>query len=221
MRKKIIQKITLFAAQILAKPFLRLYQATLSVKVIHRNYLRELLRRKQNFIICFWHENMFLPLLVNQNLDSHVLVSQHFDGELIARVLQAFGIPSIRGSSTRGGKEAYQIMKNRMLKEHFIMTFTPDGPTGPRRKMKLGAILLASETGAPILPIGVAATRYRRLNSWDRLLIILPGSHCVHKYGQPVYIPPVKKMDELKEYARKVEAILNRLDKEAEAWLKK
>ncbi len=220
MRKKIIQKITLFAAHIIAKPLLLLYQATLSVRVIHRDYLRKLLRRKENFIICFWHENMFLPLLVNQDLNSHVLVSQHFDGEVIARVLHAFGIPTIRGSSTRGGKEAYQVMKKRMKNGHFIMTFTPDGPTGPRRKMKLGAVLLASETGAPILPIGVAASRYRRLNSWDRLLLILPGSRCVHRYGKPIYIPPVKKMDELKEYARKVEAVLNRLDEDAERCLK-
>ncbi|HHE64483.1 MAG TPA: DUF374 domain-containing protein, partial [Bacteroidetes bacterium] len=181
--KKIYQKLILFFATVLARPILLLYRETLSIKIINKRYLKKFRSRNQNFILSFWHENMILPLLVHDGQGIHALVSKHFDGEIITRILRSFRLAAVRGSSTRGGKEAYQVLKRGMLNGPFEAAFTPDGPTGPRRKAKLGVVRLSSETGAPIIPIGVAATRYYRMGSWDRLLLILPFSRCVLYYG--------------------------------------
>ena len=170
-------------------------------------------------MISLWHENMILPLLVNEGQGFHVLVSQHFDGEVIARILYAFGFFTIRGSSTRGGTEAYSEIKEKIQNGRLAIGFTPDGPTGPRRKAKFGVIRLASETGSVIIPLGVAATRFKRLKSWDRLLIIYPFSKCVLYYGKPIKIPAELSKEELEKFTNGFTTFMNSLDREAQKYL--
>ena len=38
----------------------------------------------------------------------------------------------------------------------------------------LGIIMLARESGRPILPFAMATSRFKRLNNWDRSVINLP-----------------------------------------------
>jgi len=216
MTKRIKQKIILFAAKILAKPLLLLYQQTLSIKLCGKQYLLECREKDKNVIFSFWHENMILALLVHAGQKIHVLVSQHFDGEVIATIIHSFGLRTVRGSSTRGGTVAYKVIRRNMEKPGFEAGLTPDGPTGPRRRVKLGVVRLASETGKPIIPFAIAATKYKRLNSWDRMLIILPFSRCALVYGKPFYVPPVTDVHQLQMYADKLAQITNQLEKEAE-----
>jgi lysophospholipid acyltransferase (LPLAT)-like uncharacterized protein len=219
MKKKFIEKLTLFCALILARPILLAYRSTLSVRIINSSYIKNLRKNQKNFIIALWHENMILPLLVNEDQGFHVLVSQHFDGELIARILYVFGYFTIRGSSTRGGKEAYLTIKNKLKRGKLEIAITPDGPTGPRRKAKLGIIRLASETGSVIIPLGIAVSRCKRLQSWDRLLIIFPFSKCVLYYGKPVQVPADLSNEELEKFAHYLTTFTNSLDQEAEKYL--
>jgi lysophospholipid acyltransferase (LPLAT)-like uncharacterized protein len=219
LKKSIEQKIILLLATLVSRPVLLIFRTSLKIKIHNGKFINGLRKDNRNFIMSFWHENMILPLLVHDGQGIHALVSRHFDGEVIARILGAFGLPSIRGSSTRGGRKAFLEMKKKMLHGKFEAAFTPDGPTGPRRRIKLGVIRLAAETGAPILPVGVAASRFKRMNSWDRLLLILPFSKCVLIYGQPFYVPAECNGSRLKDYAEKLAAITNRLDKEAAGWL--
>lgn len=181
--------------------------------------MKECQLRGESILYECWHENMILSLLVHANQGVHVLVSQHFDGEIIARILKTFGYRTVRGSSTRGGWKAYLEMKKRMNLFRYDLAFTPDGPRGPRRASKLGIIRLASETGAPIIPVGVAAEKFMRLNSWDKLFIILPFSRCSLVYHKPIYVPAGLNFQQLKEYGRKLNIINNQLDKEAEKCL--
>ena len=60
----------------------------------------------------------------------------------------------IRGSTTRGGSTALLGLIRRTGGTHVVLT--PDGPVGPRRRLKPGAVALAGMTGMPIVPIGVA-----------------------------------------------------------------
>jgi lysophospholipid acyltransferase (LPLAT)-like uncharacterized protein len=41
---------------------------------------------------------------------AHVLISQHGDGEIIARIIARFGHQAIRGSNTRGGAGALRAL---------------------------------------------------------------------------------------------------------------
>jgi lysophospholipid acyltransferase (LPLAT)-like uncharacterized protein len=219
MSKFFKKRLFLFLAKIIARPLLLMYRYSLTIKVHRRDIVLGCRQRREKILYTFWHENMILPLLVHEKQGIHVLVSQHFDGEIIASILKVFGYPSIRGSSTRGGREAFAQMKQKMIGRQTEIAFTPDGPRGPRREAKVGIVRLASETGAPIIPIAVAASRFKRLNSWDRLLIVLPFSRCTLIYNEPVYVPAKIDVQKLKEHARRLTAITNELEKEAERCL--
>jgi lysophospholipid acyltransferase (LPLAT)-like uncharacterized protein len=212
MKKKILEKLILLLAALLAKPILLVYRATLSIKIVNRDFVRDCRKRGENIIYEFWHEYMILPLLVHEKQGIHVLVSQHFDGEVISRILKSFGFRTVRGSSTRGGRAAYMEMKNKMGKGRFEIAFTPDGPTGPRREAKLGLIKLAVETGMPVIPISVAASNYKRLKSWDRLFILLPFSKCTLVYGKPLYFEKTKDTQKLSRHVQDLNKITNKLE---------
>jgi lysophospholipid acyltransferase (LPLAT)-like uncharacterized protein len=219
MNKVLKQKIFLFIASVLTKPILMLYRSTLSIRIYHRSLVQTCQRRGESLLYEFWHEYMILPLLIHENQGIRVLVSQHFDGEIIARILKAFGYRTVRGSSTRGGREAYHEMKKKIQNHRHEMAFTPDGPRGPRRISKPGIIRLASETGALIIPMAIAANKFIRLNSWDKLFIMLPFSRCALVYHEPIYIPAGLDSSQIKEYSKKLDTINNLLEKEAEKCL--
>ena len=104
----------------------------------------------------------------------------------------------------------------RRLKEGGVLTFTPDGPRGPTHKVQPGVILMAEKSGAPIVPIGVSATRRRLLKSWDSYMIPMPFSPAVMILGEPIYVPPKLSEAERAELCTQVEHAINRLEKEAE-----
>lgn len=215
MGKSFKKKLILFLASIVARPLLIIYRLSLKIKIHNRKYVKACRTRGENILYSFWHENMIIPLLVHEKQGINVLVSQHFDGEVIAKILRTFGCPSIRGSSTRGGWEAYQTIKSKLKAGRFEIAFTPDGPRGPRRQSKLGIVRLAAETGAPIILIAVAASRYYRLKSWDRLFLILPFSRCTLIYNKPFYVPATTDLNHLNLYAEELTNQANLLEKEA------
>ena len=139
-------------------------------------------------IIAFWHGRMLLlPPFYERYLkrEAHVLISQHRDGELIARAISGFGLESIRGSSRRGGRDAMEEMKRR-IREGVIIGITPDGPRGPGEKARRGTIELAHLTGAPVFPLSYAASHQKKLSSWDRFVIPAPFSKVVFVLGDPI-----------------------------------
>lgn len=219
MKKFLREKLIIFLAYIIARPLLLVYRGSLSIKLHNRKYMKECRERGEKIIYTFWHENMVIPLLVHEKQGIHVLVSRHFDGDVIATILKTFGYPSIRGSSTRGGREAYHDMKSKMNSDRFEIAFTPDGPTGPRRQAKAGLIRLASDTGSPIIQLAVAANRALRLNSWDRFLLILPFSRCILMYNKPLYIPAKLTANEIRYFTKKLTEETNQLEEEATRWL--
>ncbi len=219
MKHRLRNNLFLFLAKILARPLLLLYRYSLHITVYRRQIVRQCRKKGENILYSFWHENMILPLLVHEKQGIHVLVSQHFDGEVIATILKTFGYSSIRGSSTRGGKEAFDLMKKKVKTGRAEIAFTPDGPQGPRREAKLGIVRLAAQTGSPIVPIAVAASRTKRLRSWDRLLIMLPFSRCALVYHPALYVPPEVDLEQLKLHAQRLTQITNELEKVAERCL--
>src|SRR5262245_25772769 len=60
--------------------------------------------RDGSCIYAFWHEVLLAPTKFPGRL--HILISQHADGELIARVCKHLGWRVVRGSTTRGGAAA-------------------------------------------------------------------------------------------------------------------
>ncbi len=169
-----------------------------------------------NVIFAFWHSTQLIMGYKGRGQGIHVLISQHRDGEYIARVIRGMGNDVIRGSSSRGGTKAMASMVRAGKRDHFLAV-TPDGPKGPREKAQPGIIFLAKKTGQPIMPVGMGYSNCWRLPSWDKFRIPKPFSRVVLRVGELITVPPNLSDEELESYRDELEKTLNRLTAEAEA----
>lgn len=135
-----------------------------------------------------WHEHLLPLTMAHRGQGAVALVSQHRDGEILTRVLEGLGIDAARGSSTRGGEEGLREMI-RAGSGGRPLAFTPDGPRGPARSCKPGVVRAAAATGLAVIPLGAAASHYRRLSSWDRFLVPLPLAKVYLSRGDPIEVP--------------------------------
>ncbi|HLM58426.1 MAG TPA: lysophospholipid acyltransferase family protein [Pyrinomonadaceae bacterium] len=136
-----------------------------------------------------WHDSIFLSTYFWRGRRIVVMTSQSFDGEYIARFIQRFGYGAARGSATRGGVGALVEMA-RLVRGGCPAGFTIDGPRGPRRVAKTGALLLAKKTGQAVLPFAVNAERRWALKSWDRLQLPMPFTRATVRIAPPIRVPP-------------------------------
>ncbi len=202
--KEIRDRVLFILAEKLTWLIILLFGKTGRIQITNRKFWNELVAHPHGFIIVVWHGKMLLPIYVHRNLGIVAMVSEHRDGEMIARTIQRLGYDTVRGSSTRGGTKAFRQMLKE-LKKGRICTILPDGPRGPRHHFKLGAIVIAQRSGAPILPMTFAAKKSVRLKSWDRFMIWLPLSRLQLIYGCPIAIPRNCSAEELEQYRVKVE----------------
>jgi len=148
-------------------------------------------------IYATWHESLWHGLQLMRHQDMVVMVSAHRDGEIIARVGRARGYEFVRGSSTRGGARA-MLEFTRLARERdsdFVMVL--DGPRGPRREIKEGALYAASRTGLPLVPVGLHVDRAWRAKSWDRHVIGKPFAKVALVLGPELRVPPDASREEL------------------------
>lgn len=131
----------------------------------------ELYRQGRHIILAFWHAQQLMVPIGYRGTRGNVLISQHRDGEIIARVIARFGHGAVRGSSTRGGALALRELI-RLGRSGTDLVVTPDGPKGPRQVAKLGVVQLAKATGLPIVPLAFGCSKKNSLRagigSWSR-----------------------------------------------------
>jgi lysophospholipid acyltransferase (LPLAT)-like uncharacterized protein len=137
-------------------------------------------------IYALWHcQVFFMPLLRRYERRSlAVLLSQHRDARIVGVAAQLRGVQLVRGSSTRGGFQAYRQLLTR-LRQGQSVCVTPDGPKGPARQVKSGVIQLARHSGCVVVPVAWAATRKCELRSWDRTVLPLPFGRYLLVLGPP------------------------------------
>lgn len=163
----------------------------------------------QPLIFTFWHNRIFLmPHLFRKfwmprgHHNVAVLVSRSKDGQFLSDILASFKLRCVRGSSSRGGKEAL-LELTRLVQDGFDVGITPDGPRGPRYILQPGCIALAQLTGAPIVPLSYDVTNKITLKSWDAFMIPLPFSRCTVTVGKPLTVP--RDADENVQEEKRVE----------------
>jgi lysophospholipid acyltransferase (LPLAT)-like uncharacterized protein len=120
--------------------------------------LDALYREGHHIILAFWHAQQLMIPIGYRGTGSHVLISQHGDGEIIARIIARFGHEAVRGSSTRGGAGALRALI-KLARSGRDVVVTPDGPKGPRHVAKPGVVQLAKATGLPIVPLAFACSK--------------------------------------------------------------
>ena len=158
----------------LAVALLRLLWATYRFEVEEDERSAALVATGRPVILALWHDSLFacswfMALLARRGVAVSYLVSPSADGELAVRLLRVMGWRAERGSATRSGVKALHGMFRAIRRDGSSPVIVPDGPRGPRRAAKLGAVLLGRLSGTPVIPLAAAASRVWALRTWDRL----------------------------------------------------
>jgi lysophospholipid acyltransferase (LPLAT)-like uncharacterized protein len=176
----------------------------------------------KSFIMSFWHGRLLMvPPACRHDRKIHMLISQHRDGELIARAMDPFGIGTIRGSAGKAGKKDKGGMGAlrsivRQLKAGEYAGFTPDGPRGPRMRASVGVVAAGPQAGVPIVPFTYAVTRRRVINSWDRFILPWPFNRGVYLWGEPIDVNS-DQTETPEQAALRLETAMNALCDHADA----
>ena len=161
----------------------------------------------ERVIFTLWHGEL-LPLLWHHRGEGiAVVISEHRDGEIIARIAERLGYTTVRGSTSRGGGRAL-IGLMRAIEAGHDGAVTPDGPRGPAHVFAPGAAIASQRTGAPLAMIRATATRAWRLKSWDRFLVPKPFATVRVIYG-PLVSVDAGSPREAAEQAPRLQAVLD------------
>lgn len=134
-----------------------------------------------------WHEANLMAIAVHRLTRSRsgaALAPTGFAGHAMRGWLKAAGIEAItlkRASS----RTAMRALCQAIAAGHDVL-IAVDGPVGPARIVQDGAAWIAARTGAPVIPVGFAATPHLRLPRWDRLIVPLPGARTITVMGKPI-----------------------------------
>lgn len=148
---------------------------------------RQLRAERKPWVFALWHGSL-LPLTYrHRNEAITVVISEHRDGEIIARITEALGNRTVRGSTTRGAGRALLSMI-RELERGYVVAITPDGPRGPALTFQTGALVAAHRASVPVVGILMHVDRAWRLRSWDRFIIPKPFARITVAYTDPTTV---------------------------------
>jgi lysophospholipid acyltransferase (LPLAT)-like uncharacterized protein len=176
----------------------------------------EIVEPQMPAIFAFWHGQHFMTAFVKTKESQRVkvLISRHRDGEYNAIAAERLGIGTIRGSGDhgsafhrKGGVGAFKEMV-RALEQGYNVALTADVPKRSRIA-GLGIIMLARESGRPIMPFAMVTSRYWRLKNWDRTTINLPFSRGALVGGEIIMVPPDATPEVMEALRVRLEASLN------------
>jgi lysophospholipid acyltransferase (LPLAT)-like uncharacterized protein len=157
-----------------------------------------------------WHERLFIsPLIARKFFKRPItaLISTSRDGGWLVAFFKIMGLNAVRGSSSKRGAPAL-IELTRTMKAGRNAGVTPDGPKGPRRICKPGAVALAKLTHCPFLLLGINFHSAYKLRSWDQFSIPYPFSK-VDIHFEYIACPAREENDDA--VALKIEKRLNEI----------
>jgi lysophospholipid acyltransferase (LPLAT)-like uncharacterized protein len=83
---------------------IRAWMSTLDYRAVFYDRSADpLLSQGKQRIYIFWHENILIPLHLRGHCNLAMLLSQHPDAEILARVAYHMGFDCVRGSTYQGG----------------------------------------------------------------------------------------------------------------------
>lgn len=170
-------------------------------------------------IYATWHETLLLPVYQYRRCRPITVISRSRDGEYLARIGGCLGWQVMRGSSSQGGTAVMrEILALQRRSEPTFVAVTVDGPRGPRRVAKNGVVYLASRTGMPLVPAGVAFDRAWRTRSWDRFALPKPFSQGYIVLGKPIRVAPDADRLTIEGARQDLEQSLGEVTSQAESW---
>jgi len=189
--------------------FLDLYSRTLRVQFEGTDKIQKHLESGGRIIVASWHQRFFggffLPRIFKWS--PCIMISRSRDGDFISKVVHRIGWIPVRGSSSRGGKEALRLMVKGVI-ENRIGGHIVDGPNGPPRVIKPGLISLARLADAVICPGIVSYENAWITNSWDRFMVPKPFSRVLFRFGSIFSLPEMTSDGLFESFCKEVEDTL-------------
>ena len=180
----------------------RLLGRTWRINATHDAEFKELRAAGRPIVFSLWHGQL-LPLLYHhRDQGVTVLISEHGDGEIIARIAESLGYRTVRGSTSRGAARALLELAREVEAGHDL-AITPDGPRGPAKSVAPGVAVVANRAGAPVIGAAVFAPSAWRLKSWDRFLIPRPFARVSIAYSDSAIID----VSDAREAAREADRV--------------
>lgn len=214
MKKKVLQ----FLGNTIVKYLVNVLCKTIKINELNKESIHTLEQNGQNYVLAFWHGTMLLPWYLFRNKKLSAIVSKSKDGEILTKVLKMWNYDVQRGSSNKDGKE---VLNNLIEKANskYSVAITPDGPKGPVKQMKAGAVIIAKKTNIPLILVGVGFEKKKILSkSWDKFQIPKLFTKAYAVYSQPIFIDSNLTYDETDAKIKEVEKELNDLQKQAEQY---
>lgn len=168
----------------LGGPLIRLLAMTWRYEEVNAAPWRALRAGGRPFIFALWHGHLLAQTWLRRREGITVMISEHRDGEIIARLVESWGYRTVRGSTSRGAGRALLGMV-RELQSGKEFAITPDGPRGPAGAVQGGVLLASQKSGAPIVTMRSEVSRAWRLRSWDRFMVPKPFARVRVTYGDP------------------------------------
>lgn len=194
---------------------MRLWFGSCKIRVHNQeNFLSREELEDRAVVASFWHYSIIFIFYQMRKYSATAMVSASKDGEYIARLARQFGFDTVRGSKNKGGVEALKKLL-RVTRAGGSCAIVADGSQGPPRVAQPGALLLASKSGVPIIPMAWSASSYFVIKSWDKTSIPKPFSTVHFYYGNPISLPSKMSADQLEMYRKQLEKELNSLYQEA------
>lgn len=196
MRKRFLRTLALTLVPFIGAILIRLIYVT-SRKTFHMPTSIP----QEPVIFAFWHGDLLLqPYLYYQfrkTPKAKVLISDHFDGQIIARIMTFFRLGTIHGSTTRGGAKVL-IQGLKSLSDGYDIGITPDGPKGPRYTVSDGVVVMAQKRHTKVIVYSCVPSSYWQLSSWDRFVIPKPFCSLNFYAHEPIDVEGME-MDTAKE----------------------
>lgn len=177
-------------------------------------YLGEKALQKPCVLLFFHGRLALMPFIFRKfwygKKRAFVMISQHKDGEFIAKNIENFSIDTIRGSTFKGASNVIR-QAFRILDQGDDVAITPDGPRGPYRSISDGSVSIAQKKKVPILLLNYEASRFWRFKSWDKMILPKPFSTIKYRISKPINVCGLDK-NEAKQKIQENFAIISQMD---------
>lgn len=211
-----LQRLAVAFVAAMAPLVMKLLAWTWSFRRVNRRVYEEYIASGRPVVAAIWHRLVVPGAVLFGPLRPFLMVSLSRDGDLTAAIVRRLGFRCVRGSSSRGGKEALAELTDRIASGG-RGAITVDGPKGPAGEPKIGIVVASRDAGAPIVPIAAHVRRAFRVRSWDRTIIPLPFARIVLSFGDPLWVPREADRDECERWRVRVREALGRSEEAARA----
>jgi lysophospholipid acyltransferase (LPLAT)-like uncharacterized protein len=148
-------------------------------------------------ILAFWHEYNLVAATAAHRLRRHQhhvsFSTQTFRGQVMNAMLAGLDAGSVPLPAEGERQEAARLAREmaHMGRSGASVVVSPDGPVGPYRRAKPGALIVARESGLPLRPWAVSVRPSLRLRRrWDRHVVPLPYCRLRVEQGDPIRVAP-------------------------------